>query len=47
MACEAAGMSLTDAAMHANRLSAAVVSHPGATLPVDRLTAWKGFHPLF
>ena len=47
MACEAAGMSLAEAARHANRLSAAVVSHSGATLPVDAWHAWTASHPLF
>lgn len=35
MACQAAGMPLSQAILQANRVSAAVVSHAGASLPED------------
>jgi len=47
MACEAAGMPLAEAVRCANGLSAAVVSHPGATLSPAQWAAWQAAHPLF
>ena len=47
MASEAAGMPLAEAVRYAHRLSAAVVSYSGATLPTDAWNAWTASHPLF
>ncbi|MBR4082088.1 MAG: carbohydrate kinase family protein [Clostridia bacterium] len=46
MACEAAGLSLAEAVRRANALSAAVVSHAGASLPPSLWEAWQAAHPL-
>ncbi len=40
MACEAAGMSLEEAVLRANRVSAAVVCQEGAALPQDVFQQW-------
>lgn len=45
MAGEAAGLSLTEAAARANRVSAAVVSIPGAAITPEQWRAWQAIHP--
>lgn len=45
MACEAAGMPLSTALCHANRLASAVVSQRGATLSQAAWQAWQTDHP--
>lgn len=46
MAGEDAGLPLAEAVARANRLSAAVVSHPGATLSASAWHAWASEHPI-
>ena len=46
MACEAAGIPLSDALVHANHLAAAVVSQHGATLSPAAWQAWQANHPI-